>query len=32
MLKNLKIPIIMLSLVFLAGLLAATVALAASAP
>ena len=32
MLKNIKIPIIMLSLVFLAGLLAATVALAAPAP
>ena len=32
MLKNLKIPIIMLALVFLTGLLAATVALAAEAP
>ncbi len=32
MLKNIKIPIIMLSMVFLAGLLAATVALAAPAP
>ena len=32
MLRNLKIPIIMLSLVFLAGLLTATVALAAPVP
>jgi Na+/H+ antiporter NhaD/arsenite permease-like protein len=32
MLKNLKIPIIILSLVFLAGLLAGTLALAAEAP
>ena len=32
MLKNIKIPIIMLSMVFLTGLLAATVALAAPAP
>ena len=32
MLKNLKIPIILLSLVFLAGFLAATLALAAEAP
>jgi Na+/H+ antiporter NhaD/arsenite permease-like protein len=32
MLKNIKIPIVILSLVFLAGLLAATMALAAEAP